>query len=77
MLRLVKLQYALLALIIIAPINEASAWGKFGHVTVCEIAHRTTTDVAREKINRLIEAHGEYTVCERVDLRVFRFSDRI
>ena len=55
-----------------ASINEASAWVKFGHVTVCEIAYRTTTDIAREKIYRLIEARGEYTSFNRACL----FADR-
>lgn len=51
---------------------NAMAWGKYGHVTICEIAYRTTTDTARLKINQFIQAEGQYSSFNRACL----FADR-
>lgn len=40
--------------------NEAKAFGKSGHITICEIAYRVITDEAREIVKKLIVADGEY-----------------
>ncbi len=53
--------------------SPAMAWGKFGHVTVCEIAYRESTPIAREMVTRLIAAHGEHTSFNRACLVADRF----
>lgn len=40
--------------------TKAFAWSKAGHLTVCDYAYRTVSDEAREKINALLKADGEY-----------------
>lgn len=64
---------AALLLLLVTFSNSAMAWGKFGHVTICEIAYRESTPVAREMIKRLILAHGEHTSFNRSCLVADRF----
>lgn len=35
--------------------GEARAWGKFGHLTVCDLAYRNFTDKAREELKKLFQ----------------------
>lgn len=62
---------AILCLLVVAP--NALAWGKFGHVTICEIAYREMTPDARTELNRILVAHGEYTSFNRACLEADRF----
>jgi hypothetical protein len=39
---------------------EAKAWGKSGHLTVCNFAYQTVSKKVRDEIKRLIKADGEY-----------------
>ncbi len=64
---------AALLLLLVTFSNSAMTWGKFGHVTICEIAYRESTPVAREMIERLILAHGEHTSFNRSCLVADRF----
>lgn len=38
--------------------SQALAWGDSGHRTVCEIAFRNLTPVAKAEVTRLLRAHG-------------------
>jgi hypothetical protein len=54
--------FAILALIwssLFVP-KPVMAWGKAGHLAVCDYAYRTTSDDVRKKINDLLKADGEY-----------------
>ncbi|WP_182481939.1 S1/P1 nuclease [Henriciella algicola] len=53
--------------------GKADAWGKYGHVTICEISYRLLTDTARERVNSLIEADSEYTSFNRACLEADDF----
>ncbi|MGO4407766.1 S1/P1 nuclease [Bosea sp. RAF48] len=35
--------------------GEARAWGKFGHLTICDLAYRNFTDKAREELKKLFQ----------------------
>ena len=48
---------ALFALIAIGWASPALAWGDSGHRTVCEIAFRNLTPVAKAEVTRLLRAH--------------------
>lgn len=37
--------------------DPAHAWGKWGHVTICEYSYRLLTDDARTELNRLMAEH--------------------
>lgn len=56
---------ALLAILMLLTVADARAWGKYGHVLVCEMAYRQLSDTARAKLNALIDQqdfrdeHGE------------------
>lgn len=64
----------LLAVIWIAMITpSAFAWGKYGHVTICEIAYRTISDPARQELNRLMSFHEDDTRFNRACLFADRF----
>ncbi|CDX17943.1 S1/P1 Nuclease [Mesorhizobium sp. SOD10] len=45
----------LLAATIFAAPNQANAWGKFGHLTVCDLAYRNFTKITRDQLNKLFE----------------------
>ncbi|PHR19440.1 MAG: hypothetical protein COA41_07100 [Sphingopyxis sp.] len=47
---------ALFASIIFFP-DPAHAWGKWGHVTICEYSYRLLTDDAKTELNRLMIEH--------------------
>lgn len=49
----------LFGLVLFSP-KEAMAWGKSGHVTICEIAYRNFTPTTRFQVNTLLHADGEY-----------------
>lgn len=54
------LRSLLAAFVIVAGLgwsSQASAWGDSGHRTVCEIALRNLTPVARAEVTRLLRAH--------------------
>lgn len=38
----------------------AAAWGQDGHWLVCELAYRQLTDEARDAVDRLVAAQGDY-----------------
>lgn len=40
--------------------QQAKAWGKAGHLTVCDYAYPTSSAAVRKKINDLLHADGEY-----------------
>lgn len=63
----------LLVVVFAALSQQASAWGKYGHVTICEIAYRQMTPAARTELNRLLVEHGEYTSFNRACLEADRF----
>lgn len=46
---------ALLALCLFTP-GQAKAWGKFGHLTVCDLAYRNLTDASRDKLKELFQS---------------------
>jgi hypothetical protein len=46
---------ALLALCLFAP-GQAKAWGKFGHLTVCDLAYRNLTDASHDKLKVLFQS---------------------
>jgi hypothetical protein len=48
---------ALLTLIVLGWSSQALAWGDSGHRTVCEIAFRNLTPVARAEVTRLLQAN--------------------
>ena len=48
---------ALVALIALGWTSQALAWGDSGHRTVCEIAFRNLTPVAKAEVTRLLQAH--------------------
>ena len=49
-----------IALLLAFHANAVLAWGKYGHVVVCEIAYRNLTTDARAEVNRLLAVNGEY-----------------
>jgi hypothetical protein len=52
-----KLLLVLVAILGIAWTSSSLAWGDSGHRTVCEIAWRNLTPVARAEVTRLLAAH--------------------
>lgn len=38
--------------------GEAKAWGKFGHLTVCDLAYRNLTPTARVELNTLLRSRS-------------------
>lgn len=44
--------FLLVGLLTLAP--DVMAWGKFGHLTICEIAYRQLTPDARTELNHLL-----------------------
>jgi len=46
--------FLLAATIFVTP-NQANAWGKFGHLTVCDLAYRNFTKTTRDQLNKLFE----------------------
>ena len=48
---------AFVAIVAFAWTSQALAWGDSGHRTVCEIAFRNLTSVARAEVTRLLQAH--------------------
>lgn len=50
-----------IALFLLFQSNVVLAWGKYGHVVVCEIAYRNLNVDARAELNRLLSVDGEYT----------------
>lgn len=55
-----KLRWSLVALTLVIGLGwsaQAFAWGDSGHRTVCEIALRNLTPVARAEVTRLLRAH--------------------
>lgn len=40
-------------------VNSAEAWGKYGHMTICELAYRQMTEATRTEVNRLLVARNE------------------
>lgn len=43
--------------------GTASAWGEFGHLTVCDLAYRNLTDASRDEMKRIFHAgQGGITV---------------
>lgn len=41
---------------------KAMAWGANSHVTICEVAYRNLTPVAREQLNEILQTQGAGTV---------------
>lgn len=57
-----------LAGIVAAP-EDARAWGKFGHLTVCDLAYRNFTDKTREELKKLFQVQtGGITVPGRGEM---------
>jgi len=55
--------------------HEAAAWGKFGHLTVCDLAYRNLTDPAKAELKRLFRAgHGGILVEGRGKLEDRRYT---
>lgn len=50
--RFLILGFSIIASMYLSP-DTALAWGKFGHLTVCELAYRKLTDPAKAELNRL------------------------
>jgi hypothetical protein len=42
--------------------GQAKAWGKFGHLVVCDLAYRNLTDTSKEKLKRLFNGKRGITV---------------
>jgi hypothetical protein len=42
--------------------NQAKAWGKFGHLVVCELAYRNLTDASQAKLKQLFNGKRGITV---------------
>jgi S1/P1 Nuclease len=42
--------------------EEAKAWGKFGHLVVCDLAYRNLTDASKEKLKQLFNGKRGITV---------------
>ncbi len=42
--------------------EQAKAWGKFGHLVVCDLAYRSLTDTSREKLKQLFNGKRGITV---------------
>jgi hypothetical protein len=53
--------FSSITLIFLIQSNSVFAWGKFGHVVVCEIAYRNLNVEVRKEVNRLLSVDGEYT----------------
>lgn len=49
--------FAWLAIGFLGSADPALAWGKWGHLTVCEYTYRLLTDDARAELNRLMAEH--------------------
>ena len=47
---------------------SAHAWGKYGHVTICEISYRLLTEPARARLKVLMAVNEEYTSFNRACL---------
>lgn len=58
--------FVFLAFSMVAPASHA--WGKYGHVTICEIAYRTVSDQTREKLKDLMLSHPQNTSFNRACL---------
>jgi len=58
---------ACMAAIIYFP-NDARAWGKFGHLTVCDLAYRNFTDTTREELKKLFQVPQGITVSGRGEM---------
>ena len=44
------------------PPEPAEAWGKFGHLVVCDLAYRNLTDTSQEKLKQLFKGKRGITV---------------
>jgi hypothetical protein len=55
------IRWILVALVLFGVPLKAFAWAELGHVTVCEIAYRELTDVAREELKRIMLKHPDNT----------------
>ena len=42
--------------------EQAEAWGKFGHLVVCDLAYRNLTDTSKNKLTQLFKGKGGITV---------------
>ena len=42
--------------------KQAQAWGKFGHLVVCDLAYRNLTDISQEKLKALFNGKKGITV---------------
>jgi hypothetical protein len=42
--------------------EQAQAWGRFGHLVVCDLAYRNLTDVSQEKLKQLFKGKKGITV---------------
>ncbi len=42
--------------------GQAKAWGKFGHLVVCDLAYRNLTDTSKEKLKQLFNGKRGITV---------------
>lgn len=56
-----------LAAIFTSP-NDVKAWGKFGHLTVCDLAYRNFTDKTREELKKLFQVPAGITVAGRGEM---------
>jgi S1/P1 Nuclease len=54
-----------LSCITLAVPENALAWGKSGHLAVCDFAYRTVSKNVRDQINILLKADGEHTSFNR------------
>ena len=55
MLKNARLFLFLLSVLCIALPGQANAWGKFGHLVVCDLAYRNLTETSRAKLKELFQ----------------------
>ena len=49
---------AIAPIALLAVSNEAKAWGKFGHLTICEVAYRNLTPASRAAIGEILQSRS-------------------
>lgn len=53
-----KMRYLAIPMVLLGPAaqpEQAKAWGKFGHLTVCDLAYRNLTKASRDKLKLLFQ----------------------